>query len=773
MGNMLPNLAYFDIDHNSISGSIPASISNATNLVHLIMAGNKLEGQIPSLRLLQKLQTLALFDNQLGIGDPATDLDFVSSLANSTMLTRFVLGNNKLSGEFPTIFCDFPMLSHLVAGQNHITGEIPPCIGNLTKLIEFDVRENNISGTIPDSIVRLHDLENLFLDDNLLSGYIPSSIGNLTQLTYFVAYGNNLEGHIPSTLGNCENLLHLDLSSNNLSGEIPAELLRLSILSFVLDLSSNSLTGPLSDEVGGLVSLQQLFVSDNLLSGEIPSSLSACVELEVLSMQGNFFQGHIPKELSNTSLRSLQILDLSRNNLSGSIPESLLGLPLTLLNLSYNNLQGEVPTSGVFSNATGFSVFGNAKLCGGPPELKLHHCRDSHKNHYKMALLVGIPVFIVLVAVVSLYIIFQKKGAEKPTDVEKASTDLSLYTIFHRRRTKETPGLSDLEKALTSLTYQMLHRATDGFSSENLIGSGASGVVYKGTLENVKTVLAIKIFNLEHRAASKSFIAECKALRSIRHRNLVTVVTACSSLDYKGNDFKAIVYEYMAKGSLDDWLHPAEGIRGGNSDNAPRNLNLCQRFEIAVDVAFALEYLHHTCGSSVIHCDLKPSNVLLDEDMVAHVGDFGLAKFLSQGIVSANQSSSMGIRGTVGYVPPEYGMGNEVSMCGDVYSFGILLLEMFTGKRPTDDVFKEGRSLRDFVNVAISEQDIRIVDDALLQDMAAEDSNSQIVFEVVTSVLETALACSAELPQERPDMSDIVEKLSSIQTKLQGHHIER
>ncbi|KAL9238820.1 hypothetical protein vseg_013193 [Gypsophila vaccaria] len=133
----------------------------------------------------------------------------------------------------------------------------------------------------------------------------------------------------------------------------------------------------------------------------------------------------------------------------------------------------------------------------------------------------------------------------------------------------------------------------------------------------------------------------------------------------------------------------------------------------------------------------------------------------------------MGVRGTVGYVPPEYGMGNEVSMCGDVYSFGILLLEMFTGKRPTDDVFKEGRSLPDFVNAAISEQDIRIVDDALLQDTAAEDSNSQIVFEVVISVLETALACSAELPQERPDMSDIVEKLSSIQTKLQGHHIER
>ncbi|KAK9691134.1 hypothetical protein RND81_09G178000 [Saponaria officinalis] len=774
LGNMLPNLQYFVIDHNSISGSIPASISNASNLVTLIMAHNQLEGQVPSLHGLEKLQNLVLFDNKLGIGDPATDLDFVYSLANSTMLTRFVVGNNKLSGKFPRIFCDFPMLSQLIAGQNQITGEIPFCIGNLTQLTYFDVRENNISGVIPHSIGRLHALYTFFLADNQLSGHIPSSIGNLTQLTQFVVYGNNLEGDIPSSLGNCRNLLALDLSSNNLSGEIPAQVLRLSTLSITLDLSNNRLTGPLPDEVGGLVNLQNLFVSDNLLSGEIPSTLGSCVELEGLYMQGNFFQGLIPKALAYTSLRSLQFLDLSRNNLSGNIPESLQGLHLKLLNLSYNNLQGEVPTLAVFSNATGFSILGNAKLCGGPPALQLHHCKGSHKNHYKMALLLGIPgLVIVLVAIVSLYTVFHNKGAKTPTDMEKASTNLSLYTIFPRLRSKETP-LSDLEKALTNLSYQMLHQATDGFSSENLIGSGASGMVYKGTLEDVKTVLAIKIFNLEHRAASKSFIAECKALRSIRHRNLIKVITACSSLDYKGNDFKAIVYEYMAKGSLDDWLHPSHGItRADNSDDAPRNLNLRQRLEIAIDVAFALEYLHHNCGSSVIHCDLKPSNVLLDEDMVAHVGDFGLAKFLSQGILSENQSSSMGVRGTVGYAPPEYGMGNEISICGDVYSFGILLLEMFTGKRPTDGVFKEGRSLRDFVNAAISEQDIGIVDDALLQDMATEDSSSQIVFEAVISVLETGLACSVELPQERPDMTDIVEKLSSIQTRLQGRRTQQ
>ncbi|XP_074320905.1 uncharacterized protein LOC141657537 isoform X2 [Silene latifolia] len=730
---------------NNFTGSIPSSISNSSNLVTLIMPHNKFQGQVPSLRGLNKLQNLELFDNKLGVGDPANDLEFIYSLANATNLVRFVVGNNKLSGTFPTAFCNFSMLSVLTIGENNLTGEIPSCIGNMANLASLDVRENNLVGVIPQSIGRLPYLNILYLGDNLLSGHIPSTIGNLTLLEKLVLYENYLQGNIPSALGNCGHLLALDLYSNNFSGRIPTEIFRLAKLSLTLDVSNNRLTGPLSDEVGGLVNLGVLYVSDNLLSGKIPTTLGACVELEELHMEGNFFQGVIPSTL--TSLKSLQILDLSRNNLSGSIPDSLKDLPLKMLNLSYNNLEGEVPTSGVFSNATGVSTVGNSMLCGGLPQLKLNDCSFSantrNRNHIKMALLYGISGFLLLVAVVS------------------------LYTAYHRKRTKSSTGASDLEKGLTNLSYKMLHRATNGFSSENLIGKGASGVVYKGTLEDVGTVIAVKIFNLKHRGASKSFVTECNALRNIRHKNLIKVITACSSLDYKGNDFKAIVYEYMANGSLDDWLHPTEEIHVDNSDTATRHLNLRQRLEIAVDVAFALEYLHHDYGSSVIHCDLKPSNVLLDEDMIAHVGDFGLVKFLSQAIVSSshNQSSSIGVGGTIGYVPPEYGMGNGASMGGDVYSFGILVLELFTGKRPTDGSFKEESSLRDFVKAGLSEQDIRIADQALLQDMATEDSDSQLVFEVVTSVFEIALTCCTEVQHERPDISDIVAKLSSIQTK--------
>uniref|UniRef100_A0A803LP17 non-specific serine/threonine protein kinase n=1 Tax=Chenopodium quinoa TaxID=63459 RepID=A0A803LP17_CHEQI len=699
LGNTLPYLQFLSIAGNQFTGLIPASISNSSNIGVLQMSENYLQGPVPSLQKLHWLTDLVIGDNSLGSGE-ATDLDFVSSLANATMLQWLDIGPNNFKGILPKIICNFSTLTFLKFESNRIAGKIPTCIESLVELQIFNGWGSQLSGVIPQGIGKLQNLNELDLSINQLSGDIPSSIGNLTKITVLQLSQNNLQGHIPLSLGNCRNLLGLALSQNNLSGRIPSSILSLSTLSIALDLSSNRLTGSLPEEIGQLNNLAALDISGNMLSGGIPTALQ--------------------------TLKGLRILDLSQNNLSGEIPKFLVSLPLQMLNLSDNvMLKGEVPTSGVFSNISAVFVTGNNRLCGGIAKLKLPRCN-----------------FV------------------------KSKTRRSSHRL--RKKTKELATSDDLED-FPNMSYQFLLKATEGFSSNNLLGYGSFGVVYKGILNDQDgKIVAVKVFKLEHAGAFKSFMAECEVLRSMRHRNLIKIVTACSSVDYQGNDFKALVYEYMINGSLDDWLHPTQATnRIQDANHTPKSLNLCQRLDVAVDVAFALEYLHHSCVPSVVHCDLKPSNVLLDSDLVAHVSDFGLAKFLVlEDIDNSQQSSSVGLRGTIGYAPPEYGSGNEVSICGDVYSFGILLLEMFTGKRPTDDMFNDGLSLRHFVEAALPDKVSEILDNALLEEIAVEENNSTMILNALISVLRTALSCSTELPRERLNMSDVATKLSSIKGKL-------
>ncbi|GAA0163438.1 hypothetical protein LIER_19304 [Lithospermum erythrorhizon] len=195
------------------------------------------------------------------------------------------------------------------------------------------------------------------------------------------------------------------------------------------------------------------------------------------------------------------------------------------------------------------------------------------------------------------------------------------------------------------------------------------------------TAVAVKILDPEMTGSCKSFLAECTAAKNIRHRNLVKLITTCSSLDFRNMDFLGLVYEYMSNGSLEDWL---TGKRTANANG----LNLLDRLNVMLDVASALVYLHNDCETPVVHCDIKPGNVLLDTDMTAKIGDFGLAwlsieRISKEGFIS----STHGLKGSISYIPPEYGLGQKPSTAGDVYSFGIMLLEVFTGRSPTHESF--------------------------------------------------------------------------------------
>ncbi|KAG7551356.1 Leucine-rich repeat typical subtype [Arabidopsis thaliana x Arabidopsis arenosa] len=739
-GELLPNLIRLLLGTNQFTGVIPITLANISSLERFDISSNYLTGSIPSsFGKLRNLWWLGIRNNSLGYNS-SIGLEFIGALANCTQLEYLDVGYNRLGGELPASIANLSTkLTSLFLGQNLISGTIPHDIGNLISLQELSLETNKLSGELPVSFGKLLNLQVVDLYSNAISGEIPSYFGNMTRLQKLHLNSNSFHGRIPQSLGRCRYLLDLWIDTNRLNGTIPREILQIPSLAYI-DLSNNFLTGHFPEEVGKLELLVGLGASYNKLSGKIPQSIGGCLSMEFLYMQGNFFDGAIP-DISR--LVSLTNVDFSNNNLSGRIPRYLANLPLLRnLNLSMNKFEGRVPTTGVFRNATAVSVFGNKNICGGVREMQLKPCivkasprkRKPLSLRQKVASGIGIGVALLLLIIIVASLCWFMKRRKKNNASDGNPSDSTTLGMFHEK-----------------VSYEELHSATSGFSSTNLIGSGNFGNVFKGLLGHENKLVAVKVLNLLKHGATKSFMAECETFKGIRHRNLVKLITVCSSLDSEGNEFRALVYEFMPKGSLDMWLQPEDQERANEHS---RSLTLAEKLNIAIDVASALEYLHVHCHDPVAHCDIKPSNVLLNDDLTAHVSDFGLARLLYKYDRESflNQFSSAGVRGTIGYTAPEYGMGGQPSIQGDVYSFGILLLEMFTGKKPTDEPFAGDYNLHCYTQSVLSG--------------CTSSGGSNAIDEWLRLVLQVGINCSEEYPRDRMRIAEAVRELISIRTKF-------
>ncbi|KAJ8564992.1 hypothetical protein K7X08_001452 [Anisodus acutangulus] len=782
----LSKLEKLYIANNSISGTIPISWGNISSLQVLSCSRNQIEGRIPlELGKLSNLRQLDFEETYNLIGQIPKDIFNISSLEVISLLSGRIptttglhlpnlkgldLGDNQLDGEIPLYITNASKLEILGLELNFLTGIIPTNLGHLRdleglfladnqlinepskhelqffnslvdcrKLHILEVSSNLLNGVLPNTIGNLSSTIEVFhLGDAHISGLIPTSIGNISGLATLGFEENNLIGTIPSEVGKLEQLQGLYLASNKLQGHIPEVVCLLSNL-VKLNLNDNELSGLIPECLGNLSMLQKISLSSNKLSSKFPLSLWKMSGILHINVSRNSIEGEVPSDIGE--LKAIVELDLSGNHFSGMIPSKLGDLQIMKsLNLSNNSFRSN---SFILFQLDKFRRLGfvfkylvrfhstiisreqrsmwNAHIGGF--FCAITNPRQQSKSK-ELVLKIVTPLvisFFLIFLLVSIWIMKRKKK-EKSEDVEKVP-EIKTHQL---------------------VSYHEIQCATNYFDGSNLIGVGSSGSVYKGTLSS-GNVVAIKVLDLQSGKVCKRFDTECEVNRNVRHINLVSVITTFSS-----KQIRAFVLQYMPNGNLDNWLYKEDC-----------HLNLLERVTIMLDVATAIEYLHHDHDTPIVHCDLKPANVLLNEEMMAHVGDFGISKILAVSKSMAHTETM----GTLGYIAPE----GIVSTSGDVYSYGIMLMEVLSKRRPTDEeIFNENLGLREWIRRAFPRTMMEVVDANLFLEEEQITSKSEIC---IISMIELALDCTNETPESRITMKDVVKRLNKIKSIFLEIHL--
>ncbi|XP_073006578.1 putative leucine-rich repeat receptor-like protein kinase At2g19210 [Typha latifolia] len=444
-----------------------------------------------------------------------------------------------------------------------------------------------------------------------------------------------------------------------------------------------------------------LNLSSSGLTGYMSTSFSMLKEINSLDLSYNKLNGTIPDFLANLS--SLQFLDLTANCFTEPIPDVLLKRSAAgSLKLRTDNSTNKCDN--------GFSTETSTKKLTTPIIVTIS----------------VVPVVLLALAVVG-YMLISKRRQQ------------GLVSHAVRPQAEEVPlrkiGLEELETKV--FTYLQLENITNKFT--RVIGQGGFGTVYLGYLEG-STEVAVKLLSGWSSQGMKEFLAETQNLRKVHHKNLVSLVGYCNDREHM-----ALVYEYLPQGSLHDHLRGKAGLA--------RPLSWRERLQIVLEAAQGLDYLHKGCKQSIIHRDVKPSNILLGHHLEAKIADFGLSKAM---LSDAQYESTVALVGTPGYMDPEYHRTLQLSEKSDVYSFGVVLLEIVTGEPPI--VQGTGKvHILERVKPKLNRGDIEeIMDRRLLR--GKYDVNS------VWKVLELAMMCTQEYSTQRPTMADVVVHLKESLT---------
>ncbi|PON44376.1 Serine/threonine protein kinase [Parasponia andersonii] len=704
IGSITP-LQLLDLSDNMLSGKIPDEITELKNLQLLNLMCNRLSGSVPSrLGSLPKLEVIELWNNSLSGPLP-------SDLGKNSPLQWLDISSNSFSGQIPATLCDRGNLTKLMLFNNGFSGPIPLGLSTCSSLVRVRMQNNLISGTIPIGFGKLGKLQRLELANNSITGLIPNDISSSTSLSFIDLSRNRLHSSLPSTILSIPSLQTFIVSKNNFEGEIPGQFQDCPSLS-VLDLSSNH------------------------FSGIIPSSIASCEKLVNLNLRNNRLSGEIPKPIAMMSM--LAILDLSNNSLSGGIPQNFgISPALENVNVSYNRLEGPVPANGVLRTINPNDLVGNAGLCGGV----LLPCSQNsafasrrriwHTKHIIAGWIIGISS--VLAVAIALF------GAR------------SLYKRWYSNGIcfGESFQMGNGEWPWRLMAFQRL-----GFTiadilacvkESNVIGIGATGTVYKAEIPRSNTVVAVKKLwrsgmNIET-GNSNDLVGEVNLLGRLRHRNIVRLL----GFLHNHSDIM-ILYEFMPNGNLGEALHGKQGGR--------LLVDWVSRYNIALGVAQGLAYLHHDCHPPVIHRDVKSNNILLDANLEARIADFGLARMM----LRKNETVSM-VAGSYGYMAPELGYTLKIDEKVDIYSYGVVLLELLTGKQPLDSEFGESVDIAEWIRRKI--RDNKSLEEALDPNVG----NCKHVQEEMLLVLRIALLCTAKLPKDRPSMRDVITMLGEAKPR--------